>query len=141
MFPVYTSERLVKEVFSYTLNDVNLRFGQQIDEFVYDQEVFVQSFLILLSVPKKSRWFRPEYGIYRLNALLFEPFDEITADQIKSAIDGINDMTSNGYLGVTVQDIVIAMDEPTSTYVVEAVLNILPLGTQREIRFGLKKSE
>ena len=122
------------------MSDINLKFKSTGIEYVYDAEVAIQSFLVLLGTPKKSRWWRPEYGAIRLESLLFEPFDEQTADEIIQAIQVTNEVSSNGNTGVFVDGIDIQLDYATSSYRVYMVVDIPRLGLKSlPVEFGLQK--
>lgn len=123
----------------YVFKDVNMNFGQSDSEFVYDAQAVIQAFLILLSVPRNSRWWRPEYGVPRLLDLLFEPFDMNTADQIVSVIQLIAEQAQQ-VIGLVIDSSDIKMDYATSTYVVLMEISIPRLEIKGEpISFGLQK--
>lgn len=125
---------------TYVFRDVNIDIGKKGDEFVYDGEAEIQQFLLLLSTPRGSRWWRPEWGVRRLMDLLFEPFDTITRDEILTVIQTAADRTSSGDLGVYIDTIDIGMDYGTSTYVCELKVNIPRLEvTGKKVSFGLQK--
>ncbi len=123
----------------HIFKDINLEFGNSDSEFVLDAKAVIQAFLILLSVPRNSRWWRPEYGVPRLMDLLFEPFDINTADQIVSVIQLIAEQAQQ-VIGLVIESSDIKMDYNTSTYVVLMTISIPRLEIQGEpISFGLRK--
>lgn len=123
----------------FLLSDVNLKFLQSNSEFVYDAQVAIQSFLILLGTPRKSRWWRPEYGAIRLEGLLFEPFDNQTADEIMQAIQVTQEADANGNTGVVIDQLNVSLDYTTSTYRVNLRIDIPRLGLKSlPVDFGLR---
>lgn len=123
----------------YVFKDVNIEFGNSDSEFVFDAKAAIQAFLVLLSVPRLSRWWRPEYGVPRLLDLLFEPFDMNTADQIVSIIQLIAEQAQQT-IGIIIESSDILMDYSTSTYVVQMNISIPSLEIEGEpVSFGLKK--
>ncbi len=69
-----------------TFSDVNLDVNQySFGDLVYDDASIEQSILMILNTPKGSRIFRPEFGA-ELEALLFEPMNEDTAQKIRYQI-------------------------------------------------------
>lgn len=125
--------------FEITFKDVNAQFATQQSEFVYEEDAAIQAFLILLSTPKGSRWWRPEYGTRRLLELLFEPFDDQTAEQLASVIQMTSDSNANGYSGVVINKVDIQMDYDSSTYVVNLNIDIPALRVKgKAVSFGLR---
>lgn len=125
--------------FEITFKDVNAQFATQQSEFVYEEDAAIQAFLILLSTPKGSRWWRPEYGTRRLLELLFEPFDDQTAEQLASVIQMTSDSNANGYSGVVINKVDIQMDYASSTYVVNLDIDIPALRVKgKAVSFGLR---
>ena len=125
--------------FEITFKDVNAQFATQQSEFVYEEDAAIQAFLILLSTPKGSRWWRPEYGTRRLLELLFEPFDDQTAEQLASVIQMTSDSNANGYSGVVINKVDIQMDYGSSTYVVNLDIDIPALRVKgKAVSFGLR---
>lgn len=125
--------------FEITFKDVNAQFAVQQSEFVYEEDAAIQAFLILLSTPKGSRWWRPEYGTRRLLELLFEPFDDQTAEQLASVIQMTSDSNANGYSGVVINKVDIQMDYGSSTYVVNLNIDIPALRVKgKAVSFGLR---
>ena len=141
MFPTIRlqSSSPTRADFEITFKDVNAQFAVQQSEFVYEEDAAIQAFLILLSTPKGSRWWRPEYGTRRLLELLFEPFDDQTAEQLASVIQMTSDSNANGYSGVVINKVDIQMDYGTSTYVVNLNIDIPALRVKgKAVSFGLR---
>jgi len=63
--------------------DINPRFGQnKLSELVLDVEAINSSIENILGTVPKERLFLPDFGS-RLHQLLFQPIDEITADDLR----------------------------------------------------------
>jgi hypothetical protein len=127
-------------VFNYTFSDVNLQFSNQPDEFVYDIDAVIQAFLILLGTPKRERWWRPEWGTYSLEKLLFEPFDITTADQIAESIKSISESSTNGNIRLIIDGVSVRPDYSTQTYEVNLRINVPELGNKK-VQFFLRQPE
>lgn len=127
-------------VFEYMFSDVNIQFSSQPDEFVYDIDAVIQAFLILLGTSKRERWWRPEYGTYNLERLLFEPFDITTADQIAESIKSISESASNGNIRLTIDGVSVRPDYATQTYEVNLRINVPNIGNKK-VQFFLRQPE
>ncbi|MGL5014524.1 MAG: hypothetical protein ACRC6V_09585 [Bacteroidales bacterium] len=120
-----------------TLLDMNLNFYNENNEFKENEKVVIQAFLLILSVPKRSRWWRPEYGSVNLIDLLFEPFDKKTADDIADAIQITSNSYANGNNQLQIKRISVSLTEQQA-YLVELQCTIDNVPTP-PIVFGLKK--
>lgn len=140
-FPAITKVKSNSEVvvFNYTFSDVNLKFSSSSEEFVYDLDAIVQAFLILLGTPKRERWWRPEWGTYDLQRLLFEPFDITTANQIAESIRAISESATNGNIRLQISGVSVEPVYTTKTYNVWLTINVPSLNSTKQVNFTLIK--
>lgn len=142
-FPTIQLLNSSADVYSATItySDINLKFSKEPKEILYDIDAVIQAYLVLLSCRKRKRWWRPEWGTYRLEDLLFEPFDTETADAIAETIRTSIEISANGNtrLEFSAEGISVVPDANTSTYIVEFTLTVPSLDQSKLVRIGLKR--
>ena len=74
---------------SVQFSDINYRVGTHgTSTILSDLKAIEQNILLIIGTPVHTKWFRPETG-HRLNQLLFDPMDDITASKIATEIKRI----------------------------------------------------
>lgn len=126
-------------VFSFQYSDVNLDFNQEPDEFIYDIDAVIQAFLILLATTKRERWWRPEYGTYDLERLLFEPFDIITADMIAESIRSTNELRTNGNTRIEISGVSVQPVYDSQSYYTTLKISVPSLNAAKSVSFTLRR--
>ena len=124
---------------NFLFSDVNLQMNKTSQTEVRDRESVVQSIMMILGVSKRTRWFRPEFGV-DLERLLFQPLDTVTANAIRSTI--ITGLTGSriGDDRVNVRNVEVLPDVDNGNYFVSIAIEIPRLGlTFENIEFGLKR--
>lgn len=98
----------------------------------------MQRYMIVLATPKGTRWKRPKFGCYIQN-LLFEPFDQETADKIASElVDCTTDMHNDiADIKPTVE---IVLDYESTSYWVNLKIDVLNRGTT-STEFNLRRPQ
>lgn len=111
------------------LSDVSLEYGLNPSDTVTDAESAIQKLVTALSVPMASRKRYEEFGSTTF-ALLFEPFDQITADWLGVGIqDTINNPANEIRDLFSDVKIVVALGEQTYICAVDFRV-VLPDGTR-----------
>lgn len=126
-------------VFSFRYSDVNLDFDSQPDEFIYDIDAVIQAFLLLLATSKRERWWRPEYGTYDLERLLFEPFDIVTADRIAESIRSTNELRTNGNTRIEISGVSVQPVYDSQSYYTTLRISVPSLNAEKSVSFTLRR--
>lgn len=108
-----------------TFSDVNLSIDElSPTELVVDEEAIQKSIFMILGTPVGSRVFRRDFGA-KLDALLFEPMDDITVQRIKS---GIISAISRWETRLFLTDVTVSPDYDNLQYFVSMSYTIPSLG-------------
>ena len=121
---------------NYLFSDIHKDSGLTPSETVSGINEAMQRYILVLSTAKGSRWKRPFFGC-KLQNLLFEPFDQETADNIKSEIvdctqDADNDLRD---IRPTVE---VIMDWDNTQYFVNLKIDVVNRGST-STSFNLRK--
>lgn len=137
MFKTIKSDAVTERT-PFSVLDMNADFYNTNDEYKSGVDVIIQSFMMSLSVRKRTRWWRPEFGVVRLYELLFEPYDSETADELATVIQMMGDSVSNGNNSLTVSRVHVRMSEQ-QVYHVTMTLEIDGFDSVPPVTFGLAK--
>lgn len=122
-----------------TYSDINVFADIENTDVVLNSNSVQQSVLLILATPKRSRWWRPDFGS-NVSAILFEPMDEVTEQNLKYAIvDALRDPANNEWR-VAMDDVQIIADKTNSQYYVKMQVNIPTLNTSEQLEFLLERA-
>lgn len=122
---------------TYTYSDIALNADSQTDDEVRDRQSIIQSVWLIIGTPKRSRWWRPNFGT-DLETLLFQPLDTITAGRIKTTIrDGLTG--NQGDSRIILRKSIVIPDLDNQLFYVELFIDVPSLGLVNDkITFGLQ---
>lgn len=127
---------MIKATTSYLYSDIHKDSGLQNTEIVTGISEAMQRYILVLSTPKRSRWKRPFFGC-NLQNLLFEPFDQETADNIKSEIVDCTQDAENDIADIK-PTVEVVMDWDNTQYFVNLTIKVANRGTT-STTFNLRK--
>lgn len=121
---------------SYLFSDIHKDSGLNSSEIITGVNEAMQRYIIVLSTAKGSRWKRPFFGC-NLQSMLFEPFDQETADNIKSEIVDCTQDADNDLLDIK-PTVEVIMDWDNTQYFVNLKIEVVNRGTT-STTFNLRK--
>lgn len=120
-------------------SDINFRssaIGD--DDLALNMRSISHSIMTILSTYKKQRLFHPTFGA-NLEKYLFDPVDEITADNLKNEIfNSISDWEPN--VQVRKSDVIVTPFLDEEYYIVELKFSVPRLESAGQLTFSLTKS-
>lgn len=118
-------------------SDINYRPRVTPVEVLYDGAAINQNIAMIFDTPKKTKWFRPHIGS-NINALLFEPLDDVTADQLKYSMSTA--LSTNGEYRVQFTDVVVMPDIINQQYYCEVHYEAPELSLRKQVfKFNLSR--
>ena len=127
---------MIKANTSYLFSDIHKDSGLGSTETISGLNEAMQRYILVLSTPKRSRWKRPFFGC-NLQNMLFEPFDQETADIIKSEIVDCTQDADNDIRDIK-PTVEVVMDWDNTQYFVNLTIEVLNRGTT-STTFNLRK--
>jgi phage baseplate assembly protein W len=123
---------------AYTYSDVNLYTNSKPNDEVRDIDSVKQSLWMIIGTPKRSRWFRPNFGT-AIESLLFDPLDYTTATRIRSELTNALGNARTGDRRIVVSEIQVIPDTENQHFFVKLVVTVPSLNIKKEnIEFGLR---
>lgn len=125
-------------VFNMTIySDINFRVSVQPKQIVTDADAVNQNIAAIFDTPVRSKWFRPRIGS-NINSYLFEPIDDITADNIRREMEIA--LESNGEFRVIFNTVQVIPDPDNQQYYVEISYTAPELEKQNQtFKFNLQR--
>lgn len=117
--------------------DVNFNLSILPVETVEDAAAINQNIAAIFDTPIGSKWFRPGIGC-KVESLLFDPIDDITADAIKYEMEVA--LSNNGEFRVKFTSVTVMPDIPNQQYYVEIAYTAPELERQNQVfKFNLSR--
>lgn len=113
-------------------SDLNEMARLETNMLVTDFAAIRQSLAMIFATLKGSRWWRPEFGA-NIEKYLFDPFNEITANNIRLAIYDVVNQGTNGEDRIAIQTVTVDMDYTEQLYIVS-----FDIGTPDPVVFELE---
>ena len=124
---------------TYTYSDINLYTNTKPNDEVRDIESVKQSLWLIIGTPKRSRWFRPNFGT-SIERLLFDPLDYTTATRIRAELTNALGNARTGDRRIVVSEIKVIPDTENQHFFVRLVVTVPSLNIKKEnIEFGLRR--
>lgn len=115
---------------------INADWKIEPSDTIQDYDSIFQDILMVLGTRKGSRKWRERFGS-KCHSYLMEPFDSITADWIRSAIQEALEDPANGlHRDIVNIQCTVQPDDNTQTYFVTLWWNMPKLETQRQSQTG-----
>lgn len=118
-------------------SDVNFNPIIRPVELVTDGDAINQNIAAIFDTPVGSKWFKPPIGC-NINALLWEPIDDITSDAIRYEMETA--LRRNGENRINFTNVIVLPDPDNQQYYVEIHYNAPQLNARNQVfRFNLSR--